>query len=176
MIKSIPAILLLSALLLPALGGYAWLQYQKSEVRREVENRKERGFVEEDLVLLRFSKAETKTVLRWEHAAEFEYLGQMYDIIRTEVKGDSLYYWCFWDEEETVLNRELAEVEKGLFNADSPQQEKREQLQQFYKSLIAIESPRSEISQPTTITNTFPFYLKPLGAVFLEPPSPPPRA
>lgn len=86
MTARIPAILLLAALCLPVLGGYSWLQYQKAEVRKEVERQKERGFAEEDLVLLRFSYSETKHLLRWEHAAEFEYLGQMYDIVRSEEK------------------------------------------------------------------------------------------
>ncbi|HKK73917.1 MAG TPA: hypothetical protein VJ953_02495 [Saprospiraceae bacterium] len=175
MTKSLTSILLLVSLLLPALGGYAWLRYQKSEVRQEVEERKERGFAEEELVQLQFSKVETQTLLRWEHAAEFEYQGQMYDVVRSEAKGDSMYYWCFWDEEETLLNQEIADLEKGLFDTDPQRQEKQERLQQFYKSLYLLALTPKDMPQPTTTNETPNVYLtKPL-ATFFEPPTPPPR-
>jgi hypothetical protein len=175
MTKRLPAILLLATLVLPTLGGYAWLRYQKSEIRKEVENHRERGFTEEDLVLLRFSQMETRKLLRWEHPAEFEYLGQMYDIVRSEEQGDSLYYWCYWDEEETVLNREIAELEKSLFDTNPQQQEKQERLQQFYKSLISIEFGIPDIPQPINITKPNSFLLTTLPLVSFEPPTPPPR-
>lgn len=175
MTKALASTLLLASLLLPALGGYAWLRYQKSEVRQEVEERKERGFAEEELVQLQFSKVETQTLLRWEHAAEFEYQGQMYDIIRSEAKGDSVYYWCFWDEEETRLNQEIAELEKDLFDTDPQRQEKQERLQQFYKSLYLVALPQIDMPQPTAITTKSNFYLTKLVATFFEPPTPPPR-
>lgn len=175
MSKSIPAILLLATLLLPTLGGYAWLRYQKSEVRQEVEVHKERGFVEEDLVRLRFSKAETQTLLRWEHAAEFEYLGQMYDIIHSEASGDSLYYWCFRDEAETRLNQQIAELHKAIFNTGPQQQEQQERLQQFYKSLYLTGSATENIPPPVTMTSTPLFYLANIQAVFFAPSTPPPR-
>ena len=51
-----------------------------------------------------------KTDLRWEHDREFEYRGQMYDIISSEVKGDTTYFYAYWDKLESIINHKLNEL------------------------------------------------------------------
>ena len=60
-----------------------------------------------ELVLFKFTRLEAQTKLRWEHSKEFEYRGQMYDVVSSETKGDSIFYRCWWDHKETQLNKKL---------------------------------------------------------------------
>src|SRR5690606_39601506 len=88
--KRLIAISLLFVLFAPVMTIYLYLQFEKSAVRREIKWKMIAGMDEEELVLLKFTKEETQTKLRWEHSKEFEYDGQMYDIVSKEVKGDSI--------------------------------------------------------------------------------------
>jgi len=172
--KTTLAIGLLLSLSLPVLGGYAWLLYQKAAVRKGVEVEKKRGFAAEELVLLRFSRAEQAALLHWEHSTEFEYLGQMYDVIRSEAHPDSMYYWCYWDQEETRINQQLAKLQQG-HRTDMPrQQQQEERLQYFFKSLCLPSQLRIVPPQPDQKQLVFYLLAHP-KAVFFQPPTPPPR-
>lgn len=88
------------------------------------------------MVLLKFTKEETETKLRWEHAREFEYENNMYDIVETEILGDTILYWCWWDHEETVLNRQLDDLVSAIFGNNPWKKQHQEQLIEFYKNLF----------------------------------------
>jgi hypothetical protein len=88
----------------PSFGSLTWLNLRKAIVRNEVDRRIVAGVEDGDLVLLKFSKDESRTLLRWEHSREFEYDGRMYDIVETWAVGDTVYCRCWWDREETELN------------------------------------------------------------------------
>lgn len=104
--KSITAGLLLCCVFVdPVIASFTWLYYQKAIIKREVKRQIIAGIDEDDLVLLKFSKEEAKTKLRWEHSKEFEYNRQMYDVVKTMTLGGMVYYWCWLDHEETKLNR-----------------------------------------------------------------------
>lgn len=69
-----------------------------------------------DLVLLKFTFNETQSLLKWEHSKEFEFNGIMYDIIRSESKNDSIFYWCWEDSEETELNKTVIRLTNLFLN------------------------------------------------------------
>lgn len=93
------------------------------------------GMSKERLVRLAFTKGQTDTLLRWEHAKEFEFQNQMYDVLERKNQGDSVIYWCWWDQEETLLNRHLENLAKKAFAGDPQQQKAQDQLFQFFKSI-----------------------------------------
>jgi len=128
-------VLLLCCLAAPVLISYGWLQHQKTRVHKEVKRQLLAGKADEELVLLRFSQEETKTQLRWEHSREFEYQGQMYDIVRTEQRGDTILYYCWWDREETALNNEITRLTANVLNNNPEQQSQQERLFSFLKTL-----------------------------------------
>ena len=114
------------------------------------------GMSKERLVRLAFTKGQTDTLLRWEHAKEFEFQNQMYDVLERKNQGDSVIYWCWWDQEETLLNRHLENLAKKAFAGDPQQQKAQDQLFQFFKSIYccvpdALKSfplvARDELSQ-----------------------------
>lgn len=93
------------------------------------------GMSKERLVRLAFTEAQADTLLRWEHAKEFEFQNQMYDVLEQQKQGDSMVYLCWWDQEETLLNRHLDDFAKKAFTRDPQQQKAQDQLFQFFKSI-----------------------------------------
>ena len=93
------------------------------------------GMGKERLVRLAFTKGQVDTLLRWEHAREFEFQNQMYDVLEQKNQGDSIVYWCWWDQEETLLNRNLDDLANKAFTKDPQKQKAQDQLFQFLKSI-----------------------------------------
>lgn len=87
-----------------------WYQVEKFHIRKEVAEYLKKGISKDKLTLLKFTYAESKTKLKWEHSREFEYQNQMYDIVEIDYKNDSVYYWCWLDKEETEINNEIKKV------------------------------------------------------------------
>lgn len=88
-----------------------------------------------DLVLLKFGKSENESKLRWKHSKEFEYKGQMYDIVETKLSGDTILYWCWWDNDETKLNKKLTNLVADILGNNQQNKENNKRLVQFLKSL-----------------------------------------
>ena len=89
---------------------------------------------EEDQVLFKFTDEEAAD-LSWEHSKEFEYKGEMYDIIRQERKNDTTWYWCYWDKKETKVRKDMRNVLARALTL--PQQQKnQERIGDFFKTLF----------------------------------------
>lgn len=171
--------MLLACLSLPVLGTYTWLHYQKLCVKQEVKRSLKAGMSKERLVRLAFPEGQIDTLVRWEHDKEFEYQHQMYDILKQEKSGDSIVFWCWLDQEETLLNGQLDELVQKAFAQDPLRKDREEQLSYFFKTLYCdFSEPWSPISLVFQIKaqrlGFFPalFYGISLG----EPPSPPPQS
>ncbi|MCC6282461.1 MAG: hypothetical protein IT262_17790 [Saprospiraceae bacterium] len=141
MFRKIAGILLLLCLVAPVLVTYSRLQCQKAAVKKEVKRRMIAGLDKSELVLLKFSRAAAQTELHWEHAKEFEFEGRMYDVVETALIGDTLYYHCWWDHEETQLNRQLKNLVAGVLKNDAERRENQQHLLHFYKSLYYLTTP-----------------------------------
>jgi hypothetical protein len=103
----------------PIVGISAWIHVRKAIVKHEVRRHIISGLDKNGLVLLEFKKPESETLLRWEHSREFEFNGQMYDIVESWTVGDTVYYRCWWDRAETRLNNLLRELAVRSFG-DAP--------------------------------------------------------
>lgn len=95
------------------------------------------GIDRSELVLIRLSRVDAKKKIDWEHSKEFEFEGEMYDVVEFEETADSVKYWCWWDHEETLLNKNLAEVVDSLLGNHPDKNEKEEKLITFYQSLFS---------------------------------------
>ena len=122
-------------LIAPAVVTYSWLQQRKRVVKKEVKWKMIAGIDKSELVLLKFSKAEMASKLKWKHSREFEFNNQMYDVVDIVVSKDSIKYWCWWDFKETKLNKQLDELLVGVYQHDSKSKEKQDLLYKFYKSI-----------------------------------------
>lgn len=127
---------LLLALLLPAVSGIVVLKIQKKKIRKEIKQKIIRGICENELVYFVFSKEDSRTLLDWKHDKEFSYQDEMYDIVKKEISGDSIRYWCWWDHEESRLERQL-QKEVWIALGAHPQKKNHEQKwKDFYKKLF----------------------------------------
>ncbi len=174
--KSIITGLLLSCVLVdPVVATFTWLHYQKTIVKKEVNRQIIAGIDKDDLVLLKFSKEDAQTKLRWEHSKEFEYNHQMYDVVETMTLGDTIYYWCWWDREESKLNRQLEELAAQALVKDSKIREKLERLISCFKSLYCTFSFNWNVSVPELLYKQFCLFSYLYSSIIIQPPTPPPQ-
>jgi len=139
--RIILGILLLAALSAPLFGTYAGLCVEKQRVKKEVKKRLMNGVDSTDLVFFQFSKHDSKTLLRWEHAWEFEYQEQLYDVVKKIERGDSVLLWCWWDHAETALNKQLHQLVVQRQSSDPRRHEKERRVVYFFLTLFYLEPP-----------------------------------
>lgn len=130
---------------------------------------------EQELVWLKFSAEEARSELEWEHDREFEYRGQMYDVVRSEVKGDTTFYLCWPDAAETALNRQLEQLVAESTTHDPAQRICFQRLFDFFQLLYYHHIGPEKAYLPTgTALVAHRSALSPPSPSF-PPPVPPPR-
>jgi hypothetical protein len=115
-VKRLSALVLLLLPILPFSAAFTSLKWEKASLRRAVKERMMKTEDESSFVHLAFANEEMAEQLEWEHSREFEYRGEMYDVVRQETRNDSTFFTLWWDTDETELNRKLArliETEEG---------------------------------------------------------------
>jgi magnesium-transporting ATPase (P-type) len=133
------------------------------------------GIEKEELVLLKFKTEEEKALLRWEHSKEFEYRGQMYDVVLREQVGDSTYYHCWWDAEETALNQQLTDLTQLALNTNPERQKHQKTLYSFLQTLY-FPSNYKWLACIHESSNSFISYFPNIQAsIYFQPPTPPPE-
>jgi hypothetical protein len=116
-------------------------------VKRAVKQRMAAHLPDDALTRLVLAKNDVQTALRWEHDGEFEYGGEMYDVVRREERGDSVAFYCWHDHEETVLNKTLRERVRQMLQNDPGRQERQQELVFFFKTLF-WEKPEQPVLMP----------------------------
>jgi len=154
---------------------YLWLKNQKKEVKHEVKWKIIQGLDKSELVLIQLSKAEMEDKLEWEHSKEFEFEGEMYDVVEFEETTDSVKYWCWWDHKETELNKNLADVVNSLLGNHPERQEKEHKLISFYQSLFSEKIYQWKALQFTKISTPISEYSFVSKVHINSIPSPPPQ-
>lgn len=175
LVKSSIVIVLLLSLVAPTGGTFFYLQHQKRLVRKEVKKKMMEGIPKEDLVLLVFTEKEIKTKLDWKHAKEFEFEGNMYDIVYKKHTADNIYYWCWLDTEETKLNKQLDDLALGLFNQNPKNKKKQRTLLSFYKTLFFSKPQNREKGYPVEHFSHSFFYSENFSSITLPPLLGPPK-
>jgi hypothetical protein len=174
-ISGFTGIILLVVLVAPVLITFYWLQHRKSVIRHEIGCRMIEGISRDELLLLKFTREESAALLSWEHSGEFEYHGQMYDVVETGEKGDTLYFWCWWDHDETRLNREFAGLVSRAFREDPQKKEKQEQLNSYFKSLYCSNLFNWNSMAPSPEVRGSCICIQFFFSLSIPPPKPPPR-
>ena len=174
--KQLVLLSFLFCLLAPAMMTYLYLSFQKNQIKTEVKWKIIEGIDKSELVFIQLSKAQAEEKLEWEHSKEFEFQGEMYDVVEFEETSDSVKYWCWWDYEQTTLNKNLYALVNQLFGNHPDKKEKQQQLISFYQSLFS-ERVFSWLSiQPTSISIFDSIYQFNLKNYNKNIPTPPPKA
>lgn len=121
-------------LIAPFAVGFLWLQHERHLVRREVKHQLVAQVNKEELVLLKFTEEQAQKI-NWKHSREFEFEGWMYDIVQQENRGDTTYYWCWWDYKETRLNKQLDHLLVRALQQNPVNRENQERLVKFIKTV-----------------------------------------
>jgi len=119
----------------PVCGTIGWMHIQKKIVKKAVKHHIIEGLDKNELQLLKLTKNEILQKVKWEHKKEFEYEGEMYDIVSQMDYGDTTYFWCWWDKKETALNKKLLTLVQKFSNQHPERNQKTQVLLSFYKSL-----------------------------------------
>lgn len=173
MTNKITSVFLLLCLLAPGPLVYSWLEYQKKKVRKSVKWKMIEGIDKEELVLLKFTPEQEGEHLNWKHSKEFEYAGEMYDIVEQFSRNDTNFYYCWQDREETKLNKQLNQLIAGMSETDPQKNNSKNQWAQFFKSLYRSEPNPIAPSAPTEKTThrfNYHFSIKTIQ----DPPATPP--
>lgn len=133
------------------------------------------GIEKEELVLLKFKTGEEKTQLRWEHSKEFEYKGQMYDVVLREEIGDSSYYHCWWDAEETALNQQLTDLTQLALNSNPQRQKHQKSLYSFLQTFYFPSTYKWSacLNESNNVFNSY--CIEAQSKPYFQPPTPPPE-
>jgi hypothetical protein len=171
-----PLISLSLVLLLLSPAALSWLAtaWQKHAVKEAVEAQLREGMEASELVVLAFAKSEAGQ-LEWEHEREFEYRGQMYDLVKTEQRNDSLFYTCYWDHAETELHHQLDRWAADWLQQSPLQQQQSERLTCFFRSLYCMAVPMAPLPISAAVSPFFDYYHQPCGILHGPPPLPPPE-
>ncbi len=152
------AILLLVVSLYPFLGTKAILLLRKERIRETVKERILAGVGQNELVELSFSLQAIETELEWEHSKEFEYKGEMYDVVKAEQQADSITYWCIHDKAETEINRHLDQLTALETGKDPQHKAALGNFFDFLKSLFCNDQPAVERPAIASTVNHFPYH------------------
>ena len=150
------------------------MKQQKKSVRREIKKQIIAGIDCKELVCLSFTLEEAGKELEWEHEKEFEFRGEMYDVVESETFGDSVRYWCWPDREETRLNQLLVKLVNDNLGNQLMNRDKQNRVKDFYHSLYFAERNIENPFLPVK-AKTDRGYNSMYSSVCITPISPPPK-
>ncbi len=163
------------ALLLPFATIFGWLSIEREAVRKNAKHKLMKTVSDDELMAFTFPIEDTTTKLQWEHAREFEYGGEMYDIVRRSYSDHEVTYHVWWDHEETLLNRKLTQLSSIYFN-DSPVKKKSDRQLSFFMQQLFVDPLSSQLTPPVYSINQHIYaYLSPYTDPEIEVCTPPPR-
>jgi hypothetical protein len=162
-------------LLLPFIGVFCWVKLEKKMIRREVKHQIMENVDEHQLVTFRFALSDTAKLLDWEHANEFEYKGEMYDVVRRVYRGEFVTYHLWWDHKETALNKQVDLLAQSIFN-NHPNKEKTAKHISFILHQLMLNDCSISTSKPITVLTNHAFtYFNHYSSIPRDSSSPPPK-
>lgn len=130
-------------LVFPFLGSWLWLQTHQQAARYDARITLSNIEDDENLVLWKFTTHEAATQLFWEHTREFEYKGEMYDIVRFEKHGDTTWYWCHHDRKESRVKKAMNSLVSTWLGTNPQQHQDQQRILDFLKTLYTHQTIHS---------------------------------
>jgi hypothetical protein len=151
------------------------MKLEKKMIRREVKHQIMETLDEQELVTFRFSLADTAQLLEWEHENEFEYQGEMYDVVRRTYSGGFVTYHLWWDHKETALNKRVDLLAQSIFNNHPNKQKTADHISFLLHQLMLNESTILTTKPIATQSNHVFAYLNSYSSILGSLSSPPPE-
>ena len=173
--KKTISILLIFTLLTPYWLFVSLLQFEKHIIKNEIKKSIISGLDRNELVLIKTSLHDNSLQIRWEDSKEFEYADEMYDVIESEIKNDSVYYWCWKDNEETKLNRQLNTLVQKASESNPVHKNKSEQLLNLLYSYFNNSISHNNYYN-NSVDKVFIYWFNNYNPQSIIPETPPPKA
>lgn len=112
--RQIWAFILCISVSAPFAAGYLVVHLLQSAHQYHVSQQMGSGQVDSEIVILRFSPEDFQSLV-WEHSREFEWQGDMYDVVAISEQGAYIEVSCWMDSKEKQFNLiKTALKESGL--------------------------------------------------------------
>tara|TARA_Y100000310_G_scaffold343779_1_gene452982 strand:- start:2398 stop:2931 length:534 start_codon:yes stop_codon:yes gene_type:complete len=173
--RNLSAIVLIAALISPMFGTLYVIKLERRSIKREVKHRMMEEISKDRLKLL-ISHPDNESEFDWEHSREFEFQEEMYDVVYSETKGDSTFYWCWEDHEESELNQELTRILLNTLNQKQSNNSRDLQLISYFKSFYTEQEQAFDCSiSSRTVELSEKLYSINYTSIQLSLESPPPQ-
>lgn len=176
--KRFLSISLLCCLFGPPAVLYTYWWTQKITVQKAVRAQLVQGMPREALKLIQVAVKDAPRLIHWEKEDEFAFGQQMYDVVTSFRRGDTLYYRCWQDGQETALRDQMHALIAESLEQDQPCRDNKAQLFVFFKSLFCAAPPSLTWALgdflPEPQSPVF-FYRLPRAQGRAAPPGPPPE-
>ena len=131
---------LILILTVPFMGAWQFFSSQLNQVRQEAKEMMDRMYPQDPVVYFEFTLSESEA-LKWEHESEFEYRGEMYDVLHKKIVGGKVQYWCYWDRKETILKNEFRDFLVNAFSGQARDHKSEMHFSIFLKTLFSNSVP-----------------------------------
>ena len=135
------------------------------------------GVLENELSLFAFNKEDLKngtTKVQWIEEDEFRIDDEMYDVVRTKAKGDSVYLYCLHDENESRLYTILDEYFQQMLDVNPVKVNElttlNNSLSQFYSKPLDHENNTGLYEKGKYFTDVNPSLLEGEHFLVIQPP------
>lgn len=144
--RKITSIIVLSVFIWQFVGYFAYFQWERFLIKKEIKAQLKQELSEEKLVTFYFSKSQFQN-LSWYEETEFEYNDVMFDLVSVKSTKNGFIVKCINDDKESELFAELGKkVDDELFKNKSGKS-----LNAFLKFFqIVSEEPEQMIAFQTT--------------------------
>lgn len=160
---------------MPAFVVSSFIQLRKYQIRKEVKLEIKAGIDIDELVLIEADLVDTITTLDWEHSKEFEFQGEMYDVVIRTISGNRIHYWCWRDSEETVLNGRLNKMALNKVNKDRSSDKSNRHFWSYCKQLFFESLKINRLSCIEEANVHYSGYVFCLDSISLGLETPPPK-
>ncbi len=130
---------------------------QVGYVRHEMKQRIKHGIPEEQRVEITITQEIENDVKVFKriHSREFRYMGEMYDVLSSETKGDTTVYTCIHDVKESGLFNDLDRLVNQQVNHNPNEKENKEFAASFFNQhYLPFDNARETL--PTVIVSSIP--------------------
>ncbi len=139
--KKILSLVLVFVFFYSIMGFYLNFEVEQYQIKEEIKEKIVNNLPEKELTLVKISSIENKKITWMEDGKEFRYKGNMFDVVRIKTGADTIYYYCFDDENESKLFVNLDKlVKEQTDNSQSRTNQKKQEITYFFHQILFTQS------------------------------------
>lgn len=136
--------------MVPSGLGFMLLKFQKRIIRNSVKELIYSSLSNSELSRIVVKTNDSDDIL-WHHHDEFEFKGNMYDVISIDSQKDSVVYLCFLDEKESKVNINIDQLAKSIWSHSPLSNDFETKLVDFIQKVFP---PQHNLGFPISILET----------------------